>query len=156
MHHQEVVLNDEEWDDNEDDYQPNADEEKSFFDDDKTEMWHQQAVQQIKTYFENRSFHCGGPIPHSQLFSIKNVELVRDGDFDRGILAFHDILGQKAKSKTDIELLVAIMHEMRRSFIRKEFHSGMALLHLRYCLGYNLPDWVFTDTKMDAEELLKR
>jgi len=116
-----------------------------------TEHWHDMALVCMETYFSNKSFHCGGPIPPKMLYSAKNIALVRDSvrldaeGFGRVVDAFFKVLHEcsplrydpvEHQKPWDIAILIKTFREIQSYNIPKEFVPPLALLYLRFCKGY--------------------
>lgn len=141
--------------------------------------WTRLTIQSIELYFEDKPFHCGGPIPPKHLYSEKNIHLVRDCDFGKGIEACHEVLSTKSAlglastnliglsmkqrlalqaraRESNVRTLLGILQEVKNAGMPREFHPGLILLHLKFCLGYKISEEVYSKTKLDPANALLR
>jgi hypothetical protein len=106
-----------------------------------------QALEFIEKFFQNRQFHCGGPIPRNLLLSRQSVDIVLSTEFLPGIDEVQALLPEEEPPKGfdptrldwDTHRFLQLLHEVKRFGIPKEFQCGMMLLYMRFCMGVVLP-----------------
>lgn len=130
-------------------FQPSYNDELDFAEDAEEQHWHSEAIHHMAQYFSGRQLHCGGPIPPKHLFSEKNIGLVRDCDFEKGIDACHNILDANIAKKDRERTLLKAIYDVKRGGVPKHLHAGMVLLHFKFCLGLPFPEGIYEYTKVD-------
>ena len=117
----------------------------------------EEAVRCLELYFSEHSFHSGGPIPKKQLFSDKSVSLLMESDFCQGIEACYKVLTEKNVDdpQCDITFMLKKMEELNRMEIARQFHPGIILIYLRYCLGYTWPNDILEITLLPKKKELE-
>ena len=106
------------------------------------------AVDALETFFRDKSWYCGGPIPDSELlsdFSLKTVLRTKIDD------RWQDIVHNGYEQLTpdpdyddptvpwSIHRLLGVLDEVRSKGITQDFHAGLALLYLKFCEGVQIP-----------------
>lgn len=123
------------------------------------------ALQCLRNHFEDKSMHCGGRIPQTQLLSEKNVSLLVDMDFGLGVDACYAVLANRPshiithifgtpgskRAPWDIDFMVQKIDELKLEQVPKQFQPGIILIYLRYCLGYKWPSNLLEITKSTRE-----
>lgn len=115
----------------------------------------------ISKFFAQKRYWCGGTIPQSKLFSVKNINLVMQASIIDAIDTFHALLasGETPENvdRTDIEwesrMILAVFTEAARLRISKDCYGGLLLLFLEFCEGFICLDSVEVDHQYCPDEV---
>lgn len=95
----------------------------------------------IRKFFQDKKFHCGGPIPTGHLYSDESVSIVINNKFANGIDRCYEALAtiRRAPAHVNEMLLLTTLEQVRKHSIPKRFQAGLILLYLKFCKGCRLP-----------------
>lgn len=106
-------------------------------------------LENIKDFFESKSWFVGGPIPECELLADINIDLVLRTPFDEFVFNFihQNCLPKVAVPKDFVDqgvpwtvtFLIKILNEMKSYNIPKDFQPGFVLLFFKLCKGVNVP-----------------
>lgn len=121
-------------------------------------------IEMMSLYFKDKEMSIGGPIPINDLFSIKNIKLVANSQ-GCGIELCYFILNEQtpvnkrpihkrednedesdASDDWDIRIVLGIINDIifaKIANIYREGVYGIVLLHLKYCMGYQLDNKIY-------------
>lgn len=132
----------------------------------------------VLQFFGDKSLHCGGPLPIETLLAKDNLDIVMRTEFGGGLDVCYRILGfqeppedfhldedeeDEKEALDDIDLeedehidystyqMVQILGELKKLGVPKDMQAGMALVYLKFCKGYKLPDKLPQHTHLDYE-----
>tara|TARA_Y100000034_G_scaffold94924_1_gene115130 strand:+ start:845 stop:1258 length:414 start_codon:yes stop_codon:yes gene_type:complete len=106
------------------------------------------AEQALETFFRDKSWYCGGPIPESEVYSDYSLKMVlRIKLDDNWQKIVHEAVEQLPVDPNwddptvpwSIHRLLGILSELRSTGIAHEFHAGLTLLYLKFCEGIQIP-----------------
>lgn len=99
-----------------------------------------QAHNSIETFFNNKSWYCGGPIPKNLLFHKENYKVVSKISFSTAIdIAYRSmdkakyLARTKKEKKFDIKLVLKTIYECHKLNIKQEHIGGILLIYLQLC-----------------------
>lgn len=107
------------------------------------------ATDNMRLFFSDKKFFCGGPIPECELLTKKNVEAVINVSFEWGFRYAYYFLFPCLRVERDqiwrkdiyhgpdfqISYALRLLRDMRRKNIPKLFHPGLMLLYFKLCKG---------------------
>lgn len=107
------------------------------------------AIASAISFFENKEYECGGPIPRRELLRKTNIlgilEFTPSHRFIDGLALLHEILDQndppsegfEGSKLVDwrIQFLTELLAESSMSGVPKSFAIGITLMNLQYCYG---------------------
>lgn len=107
-------------------------------------------LQNIKDFFEDKSWFVGGPIPECELLADLSVDLILRTPFDECIFDFiHQNCLPKVPTPKDfvdqgvpwtVTFLIKLLNEMKSFNIPKDFQPGFVLLFFKLCKGVRVPE----------------
>lgn len=102
-------------------------------------------VDSIRSFFADKSWFIGGPIPESELISDSCVDLILRTPFNEDTFNFiHESCLPKVAPPKDfvdqgvpwaVTFLIRILNEMKSFNIPKDFQPGFTLLYFKLCKG---------------------
>ena len=107
------------------------------------------AHQSIESYFKDKFWFVGGPIPFKELFSDNSLKTVIRTPFDDETFDFiHEECLTKIsqppsyKEKSvpwSVTFLIQLLNEMKALGLPKDFQPGLLLLYFKFCVGVTIP-----------------
>lgn len=107
------------------------------------------AIECIQTFFRNKNWYLGGPIPERELLTEVSVKTVLRFQFDDETFNYiHDRCLSRLTQPRDyteptvpwtVSFLIGLLREMNRAHIPKDFQPGMLLLYFKFCEGNEVP-----------------
>jgi len=107
------------------------------------------AEKSIRTFFGDKSWFCGGPIPQSELQADWAVKIVLRTHFDEAVFRFiHEECLAKIPADPSykdpsvpwtVHTLLSLLDGMRSYGISKDFQPGLLLLYFKFCKGLKIP-----------------
>lgn len=119
-------------------------DDEVIFDPEEESRLIQLAKENLDTFFADKKFYCGGPIPKSILHSQDALDFVRYTEFDPGIrYCYEEIIPQIRAPKLrvfngmewDVEWVLRLLKECHAAEIPLVSQAGMILLNFRFCVG---------------------
>lgn len=108
------------------------------------------ALEGIKSFFADKSWFVGGPIPECELLSDLSIDTVLKTPFDGDIFNFiHEECLKKVpqpKSFIDegvpwtVSFLIKMFSDMKKLGLPKDFQPGFTLLYFKFCKGVKIPE----------------
>lgn len=102
----------------------------------------------IRSFFEDKSWFCGGPIPQRELLSDFSIKTVLRTQFDRRCFDFihYECLplisnteGFKDNTVTwEVHCLLQLISELKYLGVPKEFQPGLLMLYFKFCKGQKI------------------
>ena len=103
----------------------------------------------IRSFFNDRTFFCGGSIPTTLLISENAQRVVMQTQFDDWCFDFiHkeclplikvDPSYDEPTVPWTVHALIGLLGEMKKKDIPKEFQPGMLFLYFKLCFGVDIP-----------------
>lgn len=103
----------------------------------------------IKDFFETKSWFVGGPIPECELLADSGVDLVLRTPFNEETFQFiHEKCLPRVPCPRNfidqgvpwsVTFLIKLLNEMKSYNIPKDFQPGFVLLFFKLCKGVNVP-----------------
>ena len=107
------------------------------------------AIHALKSFFEQKSWFIGGPIPQKELLSEESIKTILRTPFDDATFTFlHEhclIRVPQPDSYTEksvpwtVAFLISLLGEMKALGLPKDFQPGLALLYFKFCKGLKVP-----------------
>lgn len=107
------------------------------------------AEDSIRSFFGNKNWFCGGPIPESELHSDWAVKTVLRTHFDDS--AFDHIHNEclnripadpnynDPSVPWSVHTLLGLLADLKSRGISKDFQPGLLLLYFKFCKGFKIP-----------------
>lgn len=102
----------------------------------------------IRSFFKEKSWFCGGPIPQRELISDFSIKTVLRTQFDERCFDFihykclplvPNIENFKDNTVTwEVHCLLQLINELKSLGVPKEFQPGIILLYFKFCKGQKI------------------
>lgn len=103
----------------------------------------------LESYFKNKNWFVGGPIPERYLLSEESIKMVLRTPFDDPTFDFihenclsNEIAPRWYKERGvpwSVTFLIQMLKEIKSLGIPKEFQPGLVLLYFKFCKGVKIP-----------------
>lgn len=103
----------------------------------------------IETFFEDKQWFCGGPIPQKELLSEESIRIVlRTQNDDETFLFIHEKCLEKLPKPRGhkdgnvpwtVQFLLSLISDMKKKWLPKDFQPGLLLLYFKFCKGQQIP-----------------
>ena len=94
----------------------------------------------IKTFFKDKSWYCGGPIPQNLLYTERNFRLIENVDLNQSVeLGYKSICRAKSLAKTkyckkcEVDICLKVIRDCEKKHIPQDHIGGLFLLYLELC-----------------------
>jgi len=107
------------------------------------------AIYSIKTFFEDKSYFCGGTIPERELLSENSIKTVlRTQNDDPTFKFIHEQClerlpvpknANESSIPWTVQFLISLLTDMKKKWLPKDFQPGLLLLYFKFCKGHRIP-----------------
>lgn len=102
----------------------------------------------ITKFFADKSFHCGGKVPASIMFSEASLNMVVSTPFEEGIdLCHHYLKYIQPPAKANqypinwqVVSVIKMLKQVQKVGIPREMQAGLMLLYLKICKGISVEE----------------
>ncbi len=108
------------------------------------------AVFYINSFFSDKAYFCGGPIPKKKLTSPRYLSLLLNLDVCNGMHYIYDVIGsnytdaqarcfeKQGKLPDDVTYAISLLDKCCKSGIPKCFAVGLTIMYLELCEGHKI------------------